>query len=145
MVGSRGRRQFEVANTFRDPAILTRQGHHLERWIDTLTRPSRGRFRRGECPQNLSPRIRVTLSRADPGLKSPGSSQFQGVLSHIARLTALLFKEVLDARSSDNKNPCFAGMLEPSDGLEPSTPSLPWKVQAFVGGSEDSGFPPCFS
>jgi TetR/AcrR family transcriptional regulator, transcriptional repressor for nem operon len=27
-----------LANTFRDPAILTRQGHHLERWIDTLTR-----------------------------------------------------------------------------------------------------------
>ena len=27
-----------LANTFRDPTILTRQGHHLERWIDTLTR-----------------------------------------------------------------------------------------------------------
>jgi AcrR family transcriptional regulator len=26
-----------LANTFRDPALLTRQGHHLERWIDTLT------------------------------------------------------------------------------------------------------------
>jgi len=26
-----------LANTFRDPTILTRQGHHLERWIDTLT------------------------------------------------------------------------------------------------------------
>jgi AcrR family transcriptional regulator len=25
-----------LANTFRDPTILTRQGHHLERWIDTL-------------------------------------------------------------------------------------------------------------
>jgi len=25
-----------LANTFRDPAILTRQGRHLERWIDTL-------------------------------------------------------------------------------------------------------------
>ena len=29
-----------LANTFRDPTILTRQGHHLERWIDTLTRKS---------------------------------------------------------------------------------------------------------
>jgi AcrR family transcriptional regulator len=27
-----------LANTFRDPTILTRQGHHLERWIDALTR-----------------------------------------------------------------------------------------------------------
>ena len=26
-----------LANTFRDPTILTRQGRHLERWIDTLT------------------------------------------------------------------------------------------------------------
>jgi TetR/AcrR family transcriptional regulator, transcriptional repressor for nem operon len=26
-----------LANTFRDPMILTRQGRHLERWIDTLT------------------------------------------------------------------------------------------------------------
>jgi TetR/AcrR family transcriptional regulator, transcriptional repressor for nem operon len=25
-----------LANTFRDPAILTRQGRHLERWIDSL-------------------------------------------------------------------------------------------------------------
>jgi len=25
-----------LANTFRDPDILTRQGRHLERWIDTL-------------------------------------------------------------------------------------------------------------
>jgi TetR/AcrR family transcriptional regulator, transcriptional repressor for nem operon len=26
-----------LANTFRDPTILTRQERHLERWIDTLT------------------------------------------------------------------------------------------------------------
>jgi TetR/AcrR family transcriptional regulator, transcriptional repressor for nem operon len=25
-----------LANTFRDPTILTRQGRHLERWIDSL-------------------------------------------------------------------------------------------------------------
>jgi hypothetical protein len=25
-----------LANTFRDPALLTRQTRHLERWIDTL-------------------------------------------------------------------------------------------------------------
>jgi TetR/AcrR family transcriptional regulator, transcriptional repressor for nem operon len=27
-----------LANTFRDATILTRQSHHLERWVDTLTR-----------------------------------------------------------------------------------------------------------
>ena len=27
-----------LANTFRDPTVLTREGRHLERWIDTLTR-----------------------------------------------------------------------------------------------------------
>ena len=27
-----------LANTFRDPTILTRQARHLERWIDSLTR-----------------------------------------------------------------------------------------------------------
>jgi TetR/AcrR family transcriptional regulator, transcriptional repressor for nem operon len=27
-----------LASTFRDPTILTRQAHHLERWIDTLAR-----------------------------------------------------------------------------------------------------------
>ena len=26
-----------LANAFRDPMILTRQGRHLERWVDTLT------------------------------------------------------------------------------------------------------------
>jgi TetR/AcrR family transcriptional regulator, transcriptional repressor for nem operon len=26
-----------LANSFRDPTILTHQGHHLERWIDSLT------------------------------------------------------------------------------------------------------------
>jgi hypothetical protein len=34
-------------------------------------------------------------------------------------------KEVLIHISPGNKNPRFAGILEPSDGLEPSTPSLP--------------------
>jgi hypothetical protein len=32
--------------------------------------------------------------------------------------------EVLRCTKLDNKNPRFAGILEPSDGLEPSTPSL---------------------
>lgn len=32
---------------------------------------------------------------------------------------------MLPCTNLDNKNPRFAGILEPSDGLEPSTPSLP--------------------
>jgi hypothetical protein len=35
----------------------------------------------------------------------------------------LIAKEVLSCTRSDNKNP-FLRILEPSDGLEPSTPSL---------------------
>ena len=34
----------------------------------------------------------------------------------------LLAKEVLLCTSLDNQNPRFAGILKPSDGLEPSTP-----------------------
>lgn len=32
-----------LASTFRDPAILSRQGRHLERWIDSLERPGGSR------------------------------------------------------------------------------------------------------
>jgi hypothetical protein len=38
--------------------------------------------------------------------------------------------EVLSGAASDNKNPRFPGISflpKPSDGLEPSTPSLPWR------------------
>lgn len=38
---------------------------------------------------------------------------------------ALLTEEVLDALNTDNENPRFAGILEPSPGLEPGTASLP--------------------
>jgi hypothetical protein len=40
--------------------------------------------------------------------------------------------EVPCAATSDNKNPRFPGIFlfrEPSDGLEPSTPSLPWRFR----------------
>jgi hypothetical protein len=40
--------------------------------------------------------------------------------------------EVLCGAVLDNKNPRFPGiflLLEPSDGLEPSTPSLPWRFR----------------
>jgi hypothetical protein len=42
--------------------------------------------------------------------------------------SALHFKEVPRCTSLDNRNPAFAGSLKPSDGLEPSTPSLPWRI-----------------
>ena len=37
-------------------------------------------------------------------------------------------KEVICHSSLDNKNPRLRGFLEPSDGLEPSTPSLPCSI-----------------
>jgi hypothetical protein len=48
--------------------------------------------------------------------------------------SALHFKEVSRCTSLDNKNPAFAGSLKPSDGLEPSTPSLPWKFGSVTRG-----------
>ena len=45
-------------------------------------------------------------------------------------------REVLRDAGSDNRTGQFAGdflLLEPSDGLEPSTPSLPWRVRAAGG------------
>jgi hypothetical protein len=39
-------------------------------------------------------------------------------------LDHLLAKEVPFHINRDNKNTRFAGILKPSDGLEPSTPSL---------------------
>ena len=41
-------------------------------------------------------------------------------------------REVLRIAIKDNKNPRFPGissLLKPSDGLEPSTPSLPWRFR----------------
>jgi hypothetical protein len=42
---------------------------------------------------------------------------------------------------SDNRTSNFAGtflLLEPSDGLEPSTPSLPWRIRVARGTERDS-------
>jgi hypothetical protein len=44
-------------------------------------------------------------------------------------LDQLLCREVLDAISTDNKNPSLAGVLEPSPGLEPVTASLPFSSE----------------
>ena len=41
-------------------------------------------------------------------------------------------EEVLCGAAPDNKNPRFPGVssqVKPSDGLEPSTPSLPWRFR----------------
>jgi hypothetical protein len=56
------------------------------------------------------------------------SCVFVGDLSFAASATVvdpLLAREVLLALFSGNKNPRFAGVLEPSPGLEPGTASLP--------------------
>ena len=68
--------------------------------------------------------------------RRPGSTEFKPNLRPAeAPSTAdtLLVKEVLLCTSPDNKNPRFAGILEPSDGLEPSTPSLPWRFEGEDG------------
>ena len=49
---------------------------------------------------------------------------FPRSLSASAIIEALRHKEVLGCTNPGNENPLFAGILEPSDGLEPSTPSL---------------------
>jgi hypothetical protein len=51
-------------------------------------------------------------------------------------------KEVLDGVDRGNKKPPICGQFlcrrEPSDGLEPSTPSLPWRFRAAGGGLRNS-------
>jgi hypothetical protein len=60
---------------------------------------------------------------------------FARVAAHGTSLDPLLDTEVLCLISTDNKINCFAGILEPSDGLEPSTPSLPSSDDAGTAGT----------
>jgi hypothetical protein len=39
--------------------------------------------------------------------------------------------------SSTEKAPLCGAFAEPSDGLEPSTPSLPWRISSAAAGSRD--------
>ena len=83
---------------------------------------SRATSRHAKRPQNLSP-----TAASDEGSHLKGTC-VQGFCTSaaMARIDGpLLRREVLGYTNFDNKNPRFAGILEPSDGLEPSTPSLP--------------------
>ena len=68
-------------------------------------------------PQDLSPDRR----RACAGSRKLPRAPLQAVSAHslgVRNLEALRAKEVLGCTSLGNNNPCFAGILEPSDGLE---------------------------
>jgi hypothetical protein len=79
------------------------------------------------CPQNLSPTQPAPVHR---GLKSGLRKRSNALRGRRGTPASLLAKEVLGYAYSGNKNPRFAGILEPSDGLEPSNPSLPSRVFA---------------
>jgi hypothetical protein len=76
------------------------------------------------------PNIRRSSSRPMRALQTPGFKPFPAQQAIRADRTALLCKEVLSSVSSGNKKAAicsgFIFLKEPSDGLEPSTPSLPW-------------------
>ena len=76
------------------------------------------------------PNIRRSSSRPMRTLQTPGFKPFPAPQAIRTDGTALLSREVLDALSSGNKNLRFAGILEPSPGLEPGTASLPWRIRA---------------
>jgi hypothetical protein len=77
------------------------------------------------------PRI-ANLSGA--GTETREGGVFKPFLHARYELPIVDVKEVLGCTNPDNKNPRFAGILEPSDGLEPSTPSLPWRFRGGTGG-----------
>jgi hypothetical protein len=65
--------------------------------------------------------------------------QFPGILPLACELARRpwRYREMLCGTTPDNKTERFAGSflsLEPSDGLEPSTPSLPWRFRGGTGG-----------
>ena len=76
-------------------------------------------------PQNLFPIAARLAHAAGSAPRSPCTSGLERRASVLHRRDALPAKEVLYHTTRDNKKPRFAGILEPSDGLEPSTPSLP--------------------
>jgi hypothetical protein len=77
------------------------------------------------------PNIRRSSSRPMRTLQTPGFKPFPAPQAIRADGTALPFTEVLYSATRGNKKAAicsgFAFLKEPSDGLEPSTPSLPWR------------------
>jgi hypothetical protein len=99
---------------------------------------SRVSLRNLEPVPKICPRIAETVARrrkaVDDGLFKPSVQ----TLDLPASYEQLLDKELLDHTNPDNKNPRFPGILEPSDGLEPSTPSLPSSNEAGTAGKAGS-------
>jgi hypothetical protein len=77
------------------------------------------------------PNIRRSSSRPMRTLQTPGFKPFPAPQAIRADGTALLSREVLSGVGHGNKKQPICGRFcfrkEPSDGLEPSTPSLPWR------------------
>ena len=119
------------------------------------------------CPQNLSPRFGAPdsstpivflssdfqRSRPRPPRRVPPSQggapwcratgRFPGTSTAKRRevQSSRGYREVLCAACSDNRTCRFAGTFlrrEPSDGLEPSTPSFLWRIQAAKEGLRNS-------
>ena len=95
----------------------------------------------GEVSPRPIPKWPALVSAMSRPSCAPGLKPFCVLEPSLALSDALHIKEVLDALSRGNKNPCFAGGLEPSDGLEPSTPSLPWSDEAGQAGTGGSRRP----
>src|SRR5438067_2419429 len=72
-----------------------------------------------KCPQNLSPGSGDSLTRRTGLPNRLDSSQFCRCRRRPPFLTPSFATEVLGCTSPGNKNPRFAGILEPSPGLEP--------------------------
>jgi hypothetical protein len=76
-------------------------------------------------------------------LQTPGFKPFPAPQAFRPDGTALLSREVLSGVGHGNKKPPICGRFcfpkEPSDGLEPSTPSLPWRIRASATRPLNSG------
>jgi hypothetical protein len=83
------------------------------------------------------PNIRRSSSRPMRTLQTPGFKPFPAPQAIPPDGTALLSREVLSGVGHGNKKPPICGRFcfrkEPSDGLEPSTPSLPGRCRGGTG------------
>jgi hypothetical protein len=95
----------------------------------TRRRPSRHQSVPKTCPQH--PTIFLATDAHPPDTRIQAISCAAGIR---ADGTALPFREVLYSVTRGNKKAAicsgFVFLREPSDGLEPSTPSLPWRIRA---------------
>ena len=93
---------------------------------------SEGSLRSCKTAPNLSPANGRSSARRQPPAESLCLGGFGRLAARHSTVDPLPVREVPCHTNPGNKNPRFPGILEPSDGLEPSIPSLPWK---FRGGT----------